>query len=62
MLHAKSLSFTYHAAKAVMADSTVASLPNSSAGVFNGVGHGGPIQVPNRFTETVLDFVGKVSS
>ena len=46
----------------IMADSTVASLPNSSAGVFNGVGHGGPIQVPNRFTETVLDFVGKVSS
>jgi pimeloyl-ACP methyl ester carboxylesterase len=46
----------------IMANSTVASLPNSSAGVFNGVGHGGPVQVPNRFAETVLDFVGKVSS
>jgi pimeloyl-ACP methyl ester carboxylesterase len=46
----------------IMADSTVASLPNSSASVFNGVGHGGPVQVPKRFAATVLDFVESVSS
>jgi pimeloyl-ACP methyl ester carboxylesterase len=44
----------------IMADSTVASLPNSSTIVFKGVGHGGPVQVPNKFAETVLDFAGKV--
>lgn len=45
----------------IMAASTVASLPNSSARVFKGVGHGGPVQVPNRFAETVLEFAGKIS-
>lgn len=46
----------------IMADSTVAALPNSSARVFSGVGHGGPVQIPERFAETVLEFVGGVSS
>lgn len=46
----------------IMADSTVASLPHASGDVFNGVGHGGPVQIPNKFAETVLNFAGKVPS
>jgi len=44
----------------IMADSTVASLTDSLAHVFSGVGHGGPVQVPSKFVESVLNFAGKI--
>jgi pimeloyl-ACP methyl ester carboxylesterase len=46
----------------LMADATLDSLPNASAVVYEGVGHGGPVQVPNRFAKTILDFVKGVST
>jgi len=36
------------------------SLSNGSIRQFDGVGHGGPVQVPSLLAEAVLDFVDAV--
>ena len=41
----------------LMANATLDSIPNASVAVFNGLGHGGPVQAQNQFAKTVLDFV-----
>jgi len=42
----------------MMAESTLADLPNGVLRLFEDVGHGGPVQVPKKFSEAVLNFVG----
>ena len=46
----------------LMADATLDGLPSGSVVVFDGVGHGGPVQVPKQFAKTILDFVEGVST
>lgn len=41
----------------LMAEATLDALPNASDIIFDGVGHGGPVQVPKQFAQTVLDFI-----
>jgi hypothetical protein len=40
--------------------STLAGLQNASIRQFEGVGHGGPVQLPRLFAEAVLGFVDAV--
>ena len=41
----------------LMADDSLDALPNASEVIFDGVGHGGPVQMPKQFAETILDFI-----
>ena len=41
----------------LMADATLHDLPNASTVTWEGVGHGGPVQVPDQFAKLILDFV-----
>jgi len=50
-----------HAQYRLMAESAMAGLANGSLRRFEGVGHGGPVQVASQFAEAVLDFVGSVA-
>ena len=49
-----------HAHYHLMAEFTLSGLAKGSFRQFAGVGHGGPVQVPNHFAEVVLDFVDAV--
>ena len=46
----------------LMANATLDGLTNALIVVYDGVGHGGPVQVSNQFAKTILDFVEGVSS
>jgi len=50
-----------HAQYRTMAETTVARLPNVTFRQFDGVGHGGPVEMPVRLADAVLDFVDAVS-
>lgn len=41
----------------LIANATLDGLPNPSVVIYDGVGHGGPVQVPGQFAKTILDFV-----
>lgn len=49
-----------HAQYQLMAESALTSLSNGSVQQLEGVGHGGPVQLPKLFAETVLTFVDAV--
>jgi pimeloyl-ACP methyl ester carboxylesterase len=49
-----------HVQYRIMAESTLAGLSNGSARQLKGVGHGGPIQLPDLLAQAVLDFVDAV--
>jgi len=41
----------------LMADVTLDGLPNASLVIYEGAGHGGPVQLPDKLAKTILDFV-----
>ena len=45
----------------LMANTTLDGLPNASIVVYDGVGHGGPVQSSNQFAKTILHFVEGIS-